>query len=424
MTVKAILGASAWLVAGLASGAAVAASAEPWALVDEYCVSCHNTSDWAGELALDVQDRSDAHIPAEAETWEKVIRRMRGRLMPPPGEKRPGNADTNAFVQFLEGRIDAAALKHVEPGHVPLHRLNRREYTNAIRALFDLEFDPASLLPQDDLSDGFDNVAKVLQVSPTFLDQYLAAARSVAQLAVGNPQQRPVGTPYANPVPGPQHNHVEGLPFGTRGGFGVDHIFPVDGEYELNINDMARALWVEGMEYENTLVAMVDGVKICATGIGGNDDEKAIDQKGDAPVDAINRRLKNIRFQGKAGQRQVAVTFRARSYAESEARLASLIPGGGEERVLKVNTFEIRGPFATSGVSETPSRQRIFSCYPQREAEEHACAAQIATRFAREAFRRPLRDGEVESLMQAFTAGRQGTSFDHGVRALLTRILA
>src|SRR5690606_39809836 len=133
MTVKAILGASAWLVAGLASGAAVAASAEPWALVDEYCVSCHNTSDWAGELALDVQDRSDAHIPAEAETWEKVIRRMRGRLMPPPGEKRPGNADTNAFVQFLEGRIDAAALKHVEPGHVPLHRLNRREYTNAIR---------------------------------------------------------------------------------------------------------------------------------------------------------------------------------------------------------------------------------------------------------------------------------------------------
>src|SRR5690606_12685232 len=257
-----------------------------------------------------------------------------------------------------------------------------------------------------------------------FLDQYRAAARSVAQLAVGNPQQRPVGTPYSNPVPGPQHNHVEGLPFGTRGGFAVDHIFPVDGEYELNINDMARALWVEGMEFENALVALVDGVKIYETRLGGDDDQKAIDQKGDAPVDAINRRLKNIRFQAKAGQHRVAVTFRARSFAESEARLASLIPGGGEERVLKVNTFEIRGPFAASGVSETPSRQRIFSCYPQREAEERACAAEIAARFARQAFRRPLRDGEVDSLLQAFTAGRQGTSFDQGVRALLTRILA
>src|SRR5690606_14036157 len=253
---------------------------------------------------------------------------------------------------------------------------------------------------------------------------YLAAARSVAQLAVGNPQQRPVGTPYANPVPGPQHNHVEGLPFGTRGGFGVDHIFPVDGEYELNINDMARALWEEGMEYENTLVAVVDGVKIYETRIGGNDDQKAIDQKGDAPVDAINRRLKNIRFQAKAGQRQVVVTFRARSYAESEARLASLIPGGGEERVLKVNTFEIRGPFTAAGVSETPSRQRIFSCYPASEAEEAACATQIASRLARRAFRRPLRDGEVTNLMQAFTAARAGTSFDQGVRGLVTRILA
>jgi mono/diheme cytochrome c family protein len=427
MALKSIWCASAGLAASLAGGVVLAANAPStasWALLDEYCVSCHNSTDWAGELALDLQERSDAAISEHAETWEQVIRRMRGRLMPPPGEPRPDNADTDAFVQWLEGRIDEAAAKHVTPGHVPAHRLNRREYANAIRDLFALEFDPASLLPQDDLSDGFDNVAKVLQVSPTFLDQYLAAARNVALLAVGNPQQRPVGTPYSNPVPGPQHNHVEGLPFGTRGGFAVDHIFPVDGEYELNINDMARALWVEGMEFENTLVALVDGVKIYETRLGGDEDQKAIDQKGDAPVDAINRRLKNIRFQAKAGQHRVAVTFRARSYAESEARLASLVPGGGEERVLKVNTFEIRGPFSTSGVSETPSRRRIFSCYPQREAEERACAAQIGARFARKAFRRPLREGEVDSLLKAFTAAREGTSFDQGVRGLLTRILA
>jgi hypothetical protein len=233
-----------------------------------------------------------------------------------------------------------------------------------------------------------------------------------------------VGTPYSNPVPGPQHNHVDGLPFGTRGGFAVDHIFPVDGEYELNINNMARALWVEGMEFENTLVALVDGVKIYETRLGGDDDQKAIDQQGDAPVDAINARLKNIRFQAKAGQHRVAVTFRARSYAESDARLASLIPGGGEERVLKVNSFEIRGPFSTAGVSQTPSRERIFSCYPKTAAEEQPCAEQIAGQFARRAFRRPLREGEVAGLMQAFAAARADTTFDHGVRGLLTRILA
>jgi hypothetical protein len=418
-----------WMVAAaLAAGAAHAAAprqpAAHWAMVNKYCVECHNTTDWAGELALDTLDHSEAGIPAEAETWEKVVRRMRGRLMPPPGEPRPANAELDSFVSWMEGNIDTVAVKHVEPGHVPLHRLNRREYTNAVRYLFDLEFDPTSLLPQDDLSDGFDNVAKVLQVSPTFLDQYLSAARSVAMQAVGNPGSRPVGTPYANPFGGPQHNHVEGLPFGTRGGFGVDHIFPADGEYELNINDMARALWVEGMEFENTLVALVDGVKVYEVKLGGEEDQKAIDQKGDPPVDAINKRLKNIRFQAKAGQRRVVVTFRARSYAESDARLQALVPGGGEERVLKVNSFEVRGPFRTDGVSETASRRRIFSCYPKAAAEEKPCAEKIVATIARRAFRRPVAAAEVDNLMQAYVSARAGKTFDEGVRGALTRILA
>ena len=393
-------------------------------MVEQYCVGCHNTTDWAGQLALDAVDHSHAAIPAEAETWEKVIKRLRGRLMPPPGEKRPSNEQLDSFVHWLESAIDESAAKRVEPGYVPLHRLNRREYTNAVRDLLDLEFDPSALLPQDDLSDGFDNVAKVLQVSPTFLDQYLAAARTVALQAVGNPASRPVGTPYNNPFGGPQHLHVEGLPFGTRGGFGVDHIFPADGEYELNINNMARALWVEGMEFENTLVALVDGVKVYEVTIGGDTDQKAIDQKGDAPVDAINARLKNIRFQAKAGQHRVVVTFRARSHAESDSRLALLVPGGGEDRVLKVTNFEIRGPFTTKGVSDSPSRRRIFGCYPRDAGEEGACAEKITATIARKAFRRPLREGEVANLMQAYSAARQGRSFDDGVRAVVTRILA
>jgi hypothetical protein len=417
-----------WVAAAMAVGAAHAAapasSDKHWAMVNKYCVDCHNTEEWAGELALDALDHSDAAIPAEAETWEKVVLRMRGRLMPPPGEARPSNADMDSFVHWMEGRIDSAAAKKVEPGYVPLHRLNRREYANSVRYLFDLDFDPSALLPQDDLSDGFDNVAKVLQVSPTFLDQYLSAARSVAVQAVGNPASRPVGTPYANPNGGPQHNHVEGLPFGTRGGFAVEHIFPADGEYELNVNDMARALWVEGMEFENTLVALVDGVKIYETKLGGDEDQKAIDQKGDPPVDAINKRLKNIRFKAKAGQHRVVVTFRARSYAESDGRFQSLVPGGGEERVLKVNSFEVRGPFKTEGVSETASRQRIFTCYPKTVAEEKPCAEKIVSTIAKRAFRRPLMVGEVDNLMQAYTTARAGKTFDEGVRGALTRILA
>jgi hypothetical protein len=423
------------IVTGLAAAAALSGQVfaaerqartadDHWGMVGEYCVSCHNTEDWAGKLALDTMNHDEAAIPADAETWEKVVRRMRGRLMPPPGEPRPASAELDSFVHWMEGRIDAAAAGHVEPGYVPLHRLNRREYTNAVRDLFALEFDPTTLLPQDDLSEGFDNVAKVLQVSPTFLDQYLSAARSVAVQAVGNPAARPAGAPYTNPFGGPQHFHVEGLPLGTRGGFAVDHIFPVDGEYELNINDMARALWVEGMEFENTVVAMVDGRKIYEMKIGGEEDQKAIDQKGDPPVDAINKRLRNIRFNATAGQHRVVVTFRARTYAESDARLASLVPGGGEERVLKIRSFEIRGPFKADGISESASRQKIFTCYPQAATEERACAEQIIGALARRAYRRPLTDGDRANLLQAYTSARTGRTFDEGIRASITRILA
>jgi hypothetical protein len=412
---------AAWAAQSAVHAPVDAAHAEAqWKLVDEYCVSCHNATDWAGSIALDTVDRES--VAGESEVWEKVIKRMRGRLMPPPGEPRPETAKLDAFVGWMEGRIDSAA--HPGPGFVQLHRLNRREYANAVQYLLGVQVDPATLLPQDDLSDGFDNVANVLQVSPSFLDQYLAAARTVAVQAVGNPQARVVGTPYANREAGPQHFHIEGLPLGTRGGMVIDHIFPADGEYELNINDMARALWVEGMEFENTLVALLDGKIIYEVKLGGDSDQKAIDQKGDPPVDAINKRLKNIRFQATAGQHRVAVTFRGRTFAESDARLASLVPGGGEERVLKVQSVEIRGPFSTAGVSDSPSRRRIFSCYPKSAAEEEGCARQIVDTLARRAFRRPLTDADRGTLMKAYVAAREDRTFDEGIRGAITRILS
>ncbi|MET0291729.1 MAG: DUF1592 domain-containing protein [Steroidobacteraceae bacterium] len=404
---------------GMASSAFAAAD-EQWEVMEKYCVSCHNATDWAGSIALDTVDRD--HVAGEAETWEKVIKRMRGRLMPPPGEPRPETAKLDAFVSWMEGRIDAEA--HSAPGYVQLHRLNRREYANAVQYLLGLKLDAASLLPQDDLSDGFDNVAKVLQVSPSFLDQYLSAARTVAVQAVGNPQARVVGTPYTNTEAGPQHFHIEGLPLGTRGGMVIDHVFPADGEYELNINDMARALWVEGMEFENSLVALVDGKIVHEVKLGGDLDQKSIDQKGDPPVDAINKRLKNIRFHASAGQHRVAVTFRGRTFAESDARLATLVPGGGEERVLKVRSVEIRGPFKVDGVSESASRKRIFTCYPKATAEETACAQQIVDTLGKRAFRRPLNDEDRVTLMKAYTSSREGRTFDEGIRGAITRVLS
>jgi hypothetical protein len=178
------------------------------------------------------------------------------------------------------------------------------------------------------------------------------------------------------------------------------------------------------MEFENTLVAMVDGKVVYEVKLGGEEDQKAIDQKGDPPVDAINKRLKNIRFHATAGQHRVAVTFRGRSFAESDARLASLVPGGGEERVLKVQSVEIRGPFKTDGVSDSPSRRRIFTCYPKSAGEEEACARQIVDTLARRAFRRPLTDADRDPLMKAYASARKDRSFDEGIRGAITRVLS
>jgi len=182
------------LTAAFAGPAAHAADADGhFKMLETYCMECHNATDWAGGIAMDTL--TPEGIPSEAQTWEKVVSRTRGGLMPPPGEPRPKAQELKTFIAWVEGTLDKAAIPHTDPGYVSLHRLNRREYTNAVESLLGLRLDPSSLLPQDDYSDGFDNVAKVLQVSPSFLDQYLAAARNVALMAVGNPAARPAGTP-------------------------------------------------------------------------------------------------------------------------------------------------------------------------------------------------------------------------------------
>jgi Protein of unknown function (DUF1592)/Protein of unknown function (DUF1588)/Protein of unknown function (DUF1585)/Protein of unknown function (DUF1587)/Protein of unknown function (DUF1595)/Planctomycete cytochrome C len=400
------------------------AAADHWGFLNYYCSKCHNATDWAGGVAFDTLTQEG--IPDDAETWEHAVRKLRGQLMPPPGNKQPESAARKEFVSWMEGNLDRAGAANPDPGRVALHRLNRKEYANAVADLLDVQVDVNTLLPEDNVSDGFDNVANVLQVTPSFLDQYVAAARAVAIQALGDPAVKPVGTQYFARNSGSQYFHVEGLPLGTRGGLAVEHNFPADGEYELNISNMAVALWVYNMEFQHHLIATLDGKKFWETDIGGEQDMKSIDQNQDPAVDAINARLKGIRFNATAGPHKVAVTFVHRTMAESDDDLYQQVPGGGQDRVLRVASFEVKGPFSVTGISETPSRKHLFVCRPKLPAEEGPCADRIIETLATRAFRRPVTGAERATLAKFYEAGRnaEGGNFDSGIRRAVTAVLA
>lgn len=399
-----------------------------WELLNTYCVKCHNSTVKSG--GIDLAGLRPEEVPEKAEQWEKVVRKLRGRMMPPPGQQRPGENQYDALVAWLEGYLDHAAAAKPNPGRVALHRLNRKEYANAVQDLLALKIDPVEILPEDDQSDGFDNIASVLRASPAFFNQYVAAARAVAVQAVGRPNPGPGSQAYFLPADGEgkQAFHVDGLPLGTRGGIGVEHFFPADGEYEVNIRNLFPGdIYFLGAEHENTLIVTVDGVKVYETRIGGGKDLEGIDHDQSPAIDAMNARLKNIRFKAKAGPRQVAVTFLDRSFAESDARLSPLSPGGGMDRLIRVSGFEVRGPFKPTGLSTTPSRERIFTCHPKAQAareEEEACARKILSTVAHRAYRRPLTNDDVAVLLQFYKTGRDARDFDEGIRSGLTRILA
>jgi hypothetical protein len=413
---------SAAVTAPPASLAAPAAAPPEWSLLQQRCAKCHNSEDWAGGVAFDTMSPHD--IPENAEIWEKAVRKLRGRLMPPSGQPQPDQKTIDSFLAWMEGQLDHAAAAQPAVAGGGLHRLNRKEYANAVRDLLDVDVDPSGLLPRDDARDGFDNIATALQVSPSFLDQYLAAARKVAFEAIGNPHARPVGTTYFAESNATQHFREPGLPLGTRGGLAVEHRFPADGDYVLNVANMAQALWVYNMEFENRLVVLVDHKPIYETTVGGEADQKAIDQQQSPAVDAINKRLKDIRFTTTAGPHEVGVTFLQRSHAESDDRLQASIPGGGQDRILRVTSFEIRGPLNVSGVSDTPSRRRIFVCHPQAAAEEAGCARQILTGLAERAYRHPPSGRDIDDLLAFYKTGYENGGFESGIRQALTGLLA
>jgi mono/diheme cytochrome c family protein len=411
-------------VATLAAAQAPAQSAAlaPRALLDTYCVTCHNQRTKTAGLTFDTMDL--AKLAEHADVWEKTVRKLRGGMMPPPGVRRPDQASVDSMVSWLERSLDEAAAAHPNPGRVALHRLNRVEYAAAIEDLLGVKIDAAALLPKDDEAEGFDNVASVLTVSPSFLDQYISAARIVSARAVGNPGARPGSMTYRPPRGTDQSVRVDGLPLGTRGGLLVEHLFPADGEYKLNIPNMAIAGYVRGMEYRHTLVVTIDGMRVFQNTIGGEDDIKAIDQQQAPAVAAINSRFMEIPVKVTAGPHKVGATFIARTFAEPDEVLHSFRPSAGEDRIPKIGSLEIQGPFNPTGVGETPARARVFACRPRNQSDELTCAKTILSSLARKAYRRPITDADLEAPLQFYSAARALGDFDTAIRDSLPTILA
>jgi hypothetical protein len=356
--------------------------------------------------------------------------------MPPAGGPRPDGRSVEALAAWLADEIDTAAT---EPpaGRVSLRRLNRREYAHAIRDLLALDVDTALLLPEDNVAGNFDNNADALQVSPAFVNQYIDAARAIALEAVGDVTALPIKTTYGDPAnmvislppdgapgTGRQQHYLPGMPFGTRGGFTVTHNFPADGEYELNVGDMALAREVPRMEFENTVIVLLDGKELYRTNIGGEADHKAIDQLLDPAVEEVNGRLRKIRFSATAGQHDLAVTFVHRSFAESDERTRTIALEGGQERIQAAHALEIRGPLSVSGLGNSPSRAKIFICKPTDTPDVRPCAVDIVTNLAERAFRRPVTNADVDSLMVFYDAGFAQGGFERGVRDAVSAVIA
>jgi len=389
------------------------------ATIKQYCAGCHN--DRIKSAGVSFEGLTPENIGQRADVFEKAVRKLRGRVMPPPGARQPDAAAVDSLVAWLEDSLDRAAA--AGPAHLPdqvvLHRLNRKEYSNAVRDLLNVEIDANELLPADDIAEGYDNIAAALQVSPSFIEQYVIAARAVAVKAVGKPDARPGGWTF-RAGPGTQLTHVPGLPLGTRGGILAKVDLPSDGEYRVDVADMATHIWGNGMEFENPLVVTLDNKVVYETVVGGEEDMKLYDQVQNGALDRVNARLKNIRFSATAGPHRIGVAFKRRTFAESDDQLQMFAPGGGQDRLYRVNAFQLQGPFNVKGLGPTPSRERIFVCHEPQPA----CARTIVATLAKRAYRRPVSADDVNELMQYYDEGAKNGGFEAGVRSAVTGLLA
>ena len=421
------------MVAGPLPAAAQAEFSEHRALIDRYCVTCHNARivNGSGEpesvlvaqlrsVALTLDTLDLAAVGADAAEWERVVRKMRGGVMPPAGRPRPADADADRFLDWLEGELDRAWAATRDPGRTAtFHRLNRTEYRNAIRDLLAVELDADNLLPADDSSFGFDNIGGVLRMSQALMERYLVAARTVSRLAVGSPPPAVSADTYEAAQDLSQHARVERLPFGTRGGLHIEHLFPQDADYDFRIQLSNARRLAETHDLEMT----IDGEQVRLITVG-----PPVEGAPDNPY--ARESTIDLRLSVGAGPREIGVTFFRKPAALVEQVREPFVnprvagnPGGLAGAQPFVQSVTVTGPYDATGVSETPSRARIFTCQPAVEADGPTCAREILTTLTRRAYRRTPTGEELGVLLDFYDQGRAGGSFEDGIELALRRLL-
>ncbi len=421
-------------------------------LVTRYCVTCHNEKLRRGDLVLDKADAE--HVFNSAEIWEKVIVQLRSRSMPPPGARRPDNATYDQVSLWLESELDRAAANSPNPGRpADLHRLNRTEYANAVRDLLGVEIDSTAALPPDEQAHGFDTNADALTVVPALLDRYLSAAAKISRLAVGDPTLRPAFERYTA-VKNNSNERTwlwqterlgEEFPLGSRGGIAARHFFPVDADYVFRVRlDRTYTGLVRGLHVPNEIEIRVDGARIGQFTIGGESLSSRFQVALVAPEEDPSNPLftadsvLEVRVPVKAGLRHVTATTVRADAAKSEGLGPDRIPIWGHDydgdirAPMIISLLLIGGPYKAEVPEESPSRRRIFVCYPENNVvsgfsrtsrEETACASKILSNLARRAYRRPSTSEDVQTLLEFYRKGRAGGTFDAGIRVALERIL-
>ena len=403
--------------------------AQHWAMLDSYCVECHNDYEVTGGVSF--EGLSPADVVAEKALFESAIGKLRVAMMPPRSEPQPEGPARAEFVAALESTLDAAAGAEPYAGTHLVHRLNRAEYSNAIRDLLAIEVDVMELLPSDGGDFGFDNIASALTTSPLLLERYLTAALRVSALAVGDAGAVPLGSPYTIAMEVTQDYHLEGLPLGTRGGVLVRHNFPADGDYVLSgrlIRGLIEGYFgVEGHDTPHEFVIMIDGEQVFSALIGGPEIHDLQSEDQVLSKIEIDELMTSPPIPISAGPHDVAFTWVERPEKEQNAWQPPLRASQEVHNIAglpRLETATIAGPYDVTGVSDTPSRERIFVCEPESAAEEAPCAAEIFSTLARRAFRRPVDAPDLEAPLAFYSDARdRGGDFDGGIRAGLARIL-
>jgi len=389
------------LAASLPAHAQLATAQQASAAIGKYCTTCHSAQVHTAGMVLD--PATITNVPADAERWEKVVRKLRSNSMPPPGVPRPDPLTYDALVKFLEAELDRAAAVKPNPGRLPLlHRLSATEYQNAVRDLLALdalpkEMDYSLLLPPDNASSGFDNIADLLFISPTAMESYLGAAEKISRLAVGDPTAPEMVNIYRMPDEKPQTSRMDGLPFGTRGGLAVRSHFPLDGEYVIKVTFSGRR------NEQQRLEITLDGERVHLATV------------------ATEARPLEFRISVKAGPRTIGVAFLERNEVRDEDVLRPRMRGVGTQ--LAVDIVTISGPYNAKGPGDTPSRRRIFVCRPAAPAEEEPCARRILSTLALRAYRRPATAADVATLAPFYSRGQTEGGFELGIQRALQRIL-